>query len=233
MRKAGPILIAVIGVLALIICFAPNLSVPDSSSPTGSRLIETRLGLDLQGGLRVEYEALPVDGQEPTPEDMAVMKDIVERRVNATGVSEAVVVVQGSDRIVVELPGVTNPEAVRQLVGQTGLLEFVPLGQTQVQEGQVLDLEAYPPLFGGDQVKTATIGQDTTGGLTVDFVLKDEGAKLFARLHRREHRRLLRDRPRRDRSSRRRSSRARSRTARSRSRPAGSAASPRPMPTTS
>ena len=67
-----------------------------------------------------------------------------------------------------------------QLVGQTGLLEFVPLGQTQVQEGQVIDLEAYPPLFGGDQVKTATIGQDTTGGLTVDFVLKDEGAKLFA-----------------------------------------------------
>ena len=180
MRKAGPILIAVIGVLALIICFAPNLTVPDSSSPTGSRLIETRLGLDLQGGLRVEYQALPVDGTSPTPEDMAVMKDIVERRVNATGVSEAVVVVQGSDRIVVELPGVTDAEAVRQLVGQTGRLDFVPLGQTQVQEGQVIDLEAYPPLFSGDQVQTATIGQDTTGGLTVDFVLKEEGAKLFA-----------------------------------------------------
>ena len=57
MRKAGPILIAVIGVLALIVCFAPNLSVPDASSPTGSRLIETGSGLDLQGGLRVEYQA--------------------------------------------------------------------------------------------------------------------------------------------------------------------------------
>src|SRR4029077_3067308 len=90
-------------------------------------------------------------GQSPTPADMAVLKDIVERRVNATGVSEAVVVVQGSDRIVVELPGVTDADAVRQLVGQTGQLDFVPLGQTQVQEGQVIDLDVYPPLFGGDQ----------------------------------------------------------------------------------
>ena len=180
MRKAGPILIAVIGVLALIICFVPGLTLPDSNSPTGTRPIETKLGLDLQGGLRVEYQALPVDGVEPTPADMAILKDIIERRVNATGVSEPVVVVQGDDRIVVELPGVTDPDSVRRLVGQTGRLDFVPLGSTQVQVGQELDLEAYPPLFSGDQVSSATIGQSETQGLTVNFVLKDEGAKLFA-----------------------------------------------------
>ena len=180
MRKAGPILIAVIGVLALIICFVPGLTLPDASSPTGTRPIETKLGLDLQGGLRVEYQALPVDGVAPTPADMAILKDIIERRVNATGVSEPVVVVQGDDRIVVELPGVTDPDAVRRLVGQTGRLDFVPLGTTQVQVGQELDLEAYPPLFSGDQVSSATIGQSDTQGLTVNFDLKDEGAKLFA-----------------------------------------------------
>ena len=180
MRKAGPILIAVIGVLALIVCFVPGLMLPDSSSPTGSRPIETKLGLDLQGGLRVEYQAQPVNGVEPTPADMAILKDIIERRVNSTGVSEPVVVVQGTDRIVVELPGVTDADAVRRLVGQTGRLDFVPLGSTQVQVGQELDLVAYPPLFSGDQIKSASIGQSSTGGLTVDFVLKDEGAKLFA-----------------------------------------------------
>jgi len=153
---------------------------PDSSSPTGSRPIETKLGLDLQGGLRVEYQAQPVNGVEPTPADMAILKDIIERRVNSTGVSEPVVVVQGTDRIVVELPGVTDADAVRRLVGQTGRLDFVPLGSTQVQVGQELDLVAYPPLFSGDQIKSASIGQSSTGGLTVDFVLKDEGAKLFA-----------------------------------------------------
>jgi protein-export membrane protein SecD len=179
MRKAGPILIAVIGVLALIICFFPGLTVPDSTSPAGSRLIVTKLGLDLQGGLRVEYQAVAVDDKAPTPEDMAVMKDIVERRVNATGVSEPIVVVQGDDRIVVELPGVTDADAVRQLVGQTGRLDFVPLGQTQVVEGETIDLEQFPPLFSGDQISSASIGSDQTGGTTVDFVLKDVGKQKF------------------------------------------------------
>ncbi len=181
MRRAGPILILIIGVLALVINFFPGLMVPDTSSADGSwRTIETKLGLDLSGGLRVEYQAQPVDGKTPTPGDMGVIKDIVERRVNTTGVSEPLVTTQGSDRVVVELPGVTDPEAVRKLVGQTGQLDFVPLGSTQVTEGQVLDLTQYPPLFGGDQVSSATVGTDQNGRPAVDFVLKSDGAQKFS-----------------------------------------------------
>ncbi len=179
MRRAGPILILFIGLVALFIDFFPGLKVPDSTSTTGSRPIETKLGLDLSGGLRVEYQAQQVEGKSPSPQDMGIIKEIVERRVNGTGVSEPVVVTQGSDRVVVELPGVTDPDAVRQLVGQTGRLDFVPLGQTQVQEGQVLDLKAFPALFSGDQVQSASLGRNQQGGLTVDFVLKGDGAKLF------------------------------------------------------
>jgi protein-export membrane protein SecD len=180
MRRAGPVLIVLIGVLALLVDFLPGVALPNSESPDGSwRPVETKLGLDLEGGLRVEYQAIPVEGRAPGPEDMAVIKDIVERRVNQTGVSEPVVVTQGSDRVVVELPGVTDPESIRRLVGQTGRLEFVPLGQTQVQEGQVLDLTTNPPLFGGDQVQSATVGTDQNGRPAVDFVLKGEGARLF------------------------------------------------------
>ena len=121
MRKAGPILILLIGILALAIDFLPGLQLPDSSSADGSwRPIVTKLGLDLEGGLRAEYQALPVDGHEPTAGDMSIIKDIVERRVNTTGVSEPVVTTQGRDRVVVELPGVTDPEAIRHLIGQTG-----------------------------------------------------------------------------------------------------------------
>ena len=158
MRKAGPILILLIGILALLIDFYPNLQLPDSSSADGTwRTVVTKLGLDLEGGLRVEYQAQPINGQTPSPGDMSVIKDIVERRVNTTGVSEPLVTTQGSDRVVVELPGVTDPEAVRKLVGQTGQLDFVPLGSTTATEGQILDLTQYPPLFGGDQVSSATI----------------------------------------------------------------------------
>jgi len=181
MRKAGPILILVIGILALVINFFPGLQLPDSQSAEGTwRTVETKLGLDLEGGLRVEYQALPVEGKEPTPGDMAIIKDIVERRVNTTGVSEPVVTTQGKDRVVIELPGVTDPEAVRRLVGQTGRLDFVPLGSTQVSEGQTLDPTQYPPLFSGDQVSSATVGTDQNGRPAVDFVLKEDGKNKFA-----------------------------------------------------
>ena len=181
MRKAGPILILLIGVLALAIDFLPGLQLPDSSSADGSwRPIVTKLGLDLEGGLRAEYQAMPVDGQEPTAGDMAIIKDIVERRVNTTGVSEPVVTTQGKDRVVVELPGVTDPEAIRQLIGQTGRLDFVPLGSTQATTNQVLDPKQYPPLFSGDQVASATVGTDQNGRPAVDFVLKDDGKNKFA-----------------------------------------------------
>jgi preprotein translocase subunit SecD len=186
MRRAGPILIVLIGVLALVIDLFPNLKMPDLASPDGSwRTVETKLGLDLEGGLRVEYQALPKDGVQPTQEALGVIKDIIERRVNTTGVSEPVVIVQGSDRVVIELPGISDVDSVRRLVGQTGKLDFVPLGQTQATDGQVIDLEQYPPLFSGDQLESAAVGQDQTRGLTVTFVLKDNGpesgAQLFAR----------------------------------------------------
>ena len=100
MRRSGPIIILVIGVLALLIDFFPNLRLPDSSATDGQwRLVETKLGLDLEGGLRVEYQALPKDGVQPSREALGVIKDIIERRVNTTGVSEPVVVVQGDDRV--------------------------------------------------------------------------------------------------------------------------------------
>ena len=58
MRKAAPILILLIGILALVINFFPGLRLPDSDATDGAwRPVETKLGLDLKGGLRVEYQA--------------------------------------------------------------------------------------------------------------------------------------------------------------------------------
>jgi preprotein translocase subunit SecD len=78
MRRAGPLLILLIGVLALIIDFFPRLSLPDFAATDGSfRPVETKLGLDLKGGLRVEYQALPKDGVQPTRVALGVIKDII------------------------------------------------------------------------------------------------------------------------------------------------------------
>ena len=177
MRRAGPILIIVIGLLALFVDFVP-FSLPSADGT--SRRIETVLGLDLRGGLRVEYQVKPAQGRTPSLADLNVMKQIITSRVDKSGVAEAQVVVQGSDRIVVEMPGVQNADQIRSLVGTTGRLDFVPLGSTQMSDGQEVDLEAFPPSFSGDQIASASIGADQTGLRTVDFVLKDRGRELFA-----------------------------------------------------
>jgi preprotein translocase subunit SecD len=178
MRKTGPILILIIGILALIVDFVPGLAVPDGET---TRVLETKVGLDLRGGLRVEYQALPVEGRAPRPEDLEVIRTIIENRVNSTGVSEPVITTQGSDRIVVELPGVSDPNAVRNLVGQTGRLDFVPLGTTQKNKGDTVDEKQFPPLFSGTELSSATIGVDgQTNKRVVNFVLKETGAKAFA-----------------------------------------------------
>ncbi|HET7027041.1 MAG TPA: protein translocase subunit SecD [Candidatus Limnocylindrales bacterium] len=186
MRRFLPALIVVIGLLAIAIDFLPNLKVPFGAPPgQSSRALETKLGLDLQGGLRVEYQAQCVADKCPTTADMSVVRDIIERRVNSTGVSEPQVVTQGTDRVVVELPGATDVESVRALVGQTGRLEFVPIPPgVQVTQNQQIDVgpgSQFTPLFGGDQVDTATLGSDPqTGQRAVDFRLKGDAASKFA-----------------------------------------------------
>jgi protein-export membrane protein SecD len=183
MRRATPvILIVTIGLAALVVDLWPGLRLPSGDPSNPSRVIETKLGLDLQGGLAVEYQSQCVEDRCPTKDDMAVIRDIMERRVNATGVAEPVVTTQGVDRVVVELPGVSDPQAVRRLVGQTGRLEFVPITSEcpQPTEGQKLDLTACPPLFSGTELSNANVGTDNVGRPAVNFELKSAGASLFA-----------------------------------------------------
>ncbi len=196
MRRAGPILIVVIGLLAFVAAFFP---VPLPSASGGeSRTLETKLGLDLKGGLRIEYRVEPVEGKVPTRDDLDIMRTIILNRIDKSGVAEPLVVVQGTDRIVVEMPGITNVDQIRSLVGTTGRLDFVPLGPSPdgvtppAVSGQVLDptwmstpcadakTSINCVLFSGDQVTSASIGADATGGRTVDFTLSTEGRDLFA-----------------------------------------------------
>lgn len=102
------------------------------------REIKTHLGLDLVGGVQALLEA---DLPEGTPIDFEAMRTaatIVENRVNALGVSEAVVQQAGDRRIVVEIPGEKDPEQALQTIRQTGLLEFVEMGDNPLPEGTII-----------------------------------------------------------------------------------------------
>jgi protein-export membrane protein SecD len=193
-RRTGPILIAVIGLIALVVDFWPNLYLPALSAGELSRKVETKLGLDLQGGLKVEYRVKPNGDRAPTLGDVEVVKGIIERRVNATGVAEPVVVTSGTDRVVVEVPGLSDTAAIRRLVGQTGQLQFVPIPTAmQPPAPQTpLDMTNAAPcpttgsptapcvLFGGEELASANVGSDEQGRRTVTFVLKETGKNLFA-----------------------------------------------------
>lgn len=92
-------------------------------------------GLDLQGGLQVLMEAdVPID-EEVTSDQMDTARQIIDRRVNALGVTEPLIQTEGERRILVELPGIDNPEEAIALIQETALLEFVDSGNTPLPEG--------------------------------------------------------------------------------------------------
>ncbi len=94
------------------------------------------LGLDLVGGLRVLLAAELPPGSY-TIEDLRQAANNVSRRVNSLGVGEATVQVQGSNRILVELPGIRDPEQAVNTIQKTALLEFVDFGglnRSQVEQ---------------------------------------------------------------------------------------------------
>lgn len=137
-----------------------------------------KLGLDLQGGLRVVLQS-----EEPNPasEDLNTARGIIENRINAFGVAEPIIQTSGSNRIVVEIPGLTADEQDRalDLIGQQAVLEFrlVSPGATD----PITPEELEPPAFTGKilQGAQATFGQ--FGEHVVSFDVKREFASDFGK----------------------------------------------------
>jgi len=100
--------------------------------------VRQSLGLDLVGGLRVLLQAELPPGSYNI-DDLREAANNVARRVNALGVNEPAIQVQGSSRILVELPGISDPQQAIDTIRQTALLEFVNF--SGLTGAEVLDLE--------------------------------------------------------------------------------------------
>jgi preprotein translocase subunit SecD len=138
------ILIIPLVALAIWVDMSKQITIPNPFNPQTNLLnrnVDTRLGLDLRGGLQVLMEAdLPADATISS-DDLAVTRQILESRANALGVSEVVMQAAPPRRIVAEFPGLQDPEQVIASLQQTGLLEFVDIGATPVQEGTVIQTD--------------------------------------------------------------------------------------------
>lgn len=161
-----------------------------------------KLGLDLSGGTQLVYRAdLTAITASDVEESMAALRDTIERRVNLFGVAEPLVQTQRSsalssereERLIVELPGVTDTQKAIDLIGQTPVLEFRLLkeGATPPIDGQSLDNanELFDPAsITGKHLKSAQIqfqgGAGTLTEPTVAITFNSEGADIFAQLTR-------------------------------------------------
>ncbi|MEB3287049.1 MAG: protein translocase subunit SecD [Vampirovibrionales bacterium] len=134
------------------------------------------LGLDLKGGTRLTLQATPSESV-PTinASVMNSLQAVLERRVNKLGVAEAVVQRAGRDRILVEIPGITDPQEARNMLGKVGNLEFRRMVNGQWVASGV----------SGKDLAKAEVSQQTgtsSGRWIILFSLNAQGAKKFGDL---------------------------------------------------
>ena len=131
---------------------------------------------------------------------MSVARDVVRRRIDPQGTKEITVVTEGNDRVLVQVPGVENPEALKRLIGQTARLEFKLVDQTadpqQVLQGRAPPGSQVLPLadgtgfvavqrrvmVSGDQLTDAKQSFDQDGRPVVSITFNSAGARRFGRV---------------------------------------------------
>ena len=161
-----------------------------SFMPPAERITQ---GLDIRGGVSVILTASKPDGSMVSADDMATATAIVQNRVNALGASETSVQQQGTNSILVQIPGATDADTAVQTIGRTGHLEFVRLDAigdadalVKLQAGKhdvELKQGTYTPFMDGSSIKSSAVAQasaSATGAYAVNVSLDSAGSKVFA-----------------------------------------------------
>jgi protein-export membrane protein SecD len=159
------------------------------------RDIDISLGLDLRGGMQVLLEAdVPAD-QVVDSNSMQAARGIVENRVNGLGLAEPIVQAVGSRRVMVELPGIQDPEAAVATLKETGLMEWVDTGDLYMPPGTLIDTDfgqsaavtqtvsgttVYHTILTGKNLRGSNVDFDQNGLPVIAFELDGEGADIFA-----------------------------------------------------
>lgn len=141
-------------IILLLVAAVIWIDLPSTNQiPLIKKSVSTVLGLDLRGGMQVIMKADIPENADVSSDAIQVARQILENRSNGLGVSEVTAQVAGSDRIVMEFPGATNAQDVVNTISQTGLLEFVDLGDNPFN------------LLPGDEVATDVTSADKVTGV--------------------------------------------------------------------
>ncbi|WP_037351041.1 MULTISPECIES: protein translocase subunit SecD [Selenomonas] len=128
-----------------------------------------RQGLDLQGGTHVVLEAVDTEQAQVNDDAMNRVVAIMEKRVNSLGLTEPIIQREGERRVIIELPGIKDPDAAIRTIGKTAMLEF------RDEDGNTV-------LTGTDLKDAQASTNPQTGQNVVNLEFSDEGAQKFADL---------------------------------------------------
>jgi protein-export membrane protein SecD len=149
-----------------------------------------KLGLDLNGGIHLVYKAdISKVAKEEVSASMETLKNVIQGRINSDGTKESTVQTEGQDKLIVEIPGVSNTKEAIELIGQTPVLEFSLIEEVSTttkktatsSPATTTEQILVPTLLTGKYIKTARVEYDgTTSKPQIGIVFDSEGAKLFA-----------------------------------------------------
>jgi len=198
------IFIIILVVAALWVIWPGNPGIHIGSYNRDIRVVR---GLDLQGGLRVLLEADLPSETDVTSEQMQTARDIIDKRVNGLGLTEPLIQIAGGRRILVELPGIGDPQQAVNIIKETGLLEFVQMTRADIatiNNGQVLQTDfetasgiqstpadsvgaaagpeskVFHTVMTGAELTSAGVVTDQFGAIKVAIEFDEVGSKIFA-----------------------------------------------------
>jgi len=166
------------------------------------------LGLDLQGGTRLVLEGQETEKIKVSDDAMAGVAAVIRNRIDALGVTEPTIQRKGRDQVIVELPGVKDPERAIKIIGDTALLEFIE-AEWSPGDSRTVSAEKLKEFYGGEarldfvkemrdgrveserpiilrkavltgaDLKGAWPGLDQYGNPVVDIEFNSHGAQIF------------------------------------------------------
>jgi len=155
---------------------------------------QLRKGLDIQGGMQVVLEA---EMNEIPEEDKTIAleaaREVIAKRVDLYGISESSIQTSkanGQSRLIIELPGVSDPAEALELVGKTALLEFKL--QRELTDEEIIEATRSPQVWLSSFVDTGLTGKQLkksqaqldpqTSKPTISLEMNEEGRELFAEI---------------------------------------------------
>lgn len=188
------LIVIMLGLAAIQVALAPVRIVRWTPEWRGFNLQINR-GLDLQGGSYLVLEAQDTPQRQATPDAVDAAMRVIENRIDQLGLVEPTLQRQGSRRIIVELPGIQDPERAIELIGKTALLEFIDTAVIQLPHrarwkadgktvempapAQPITVEKKVILTGADLADAQASFDQDSGQPIVNFQFKGQGARTF------------------------------------------------------